>query len=149
MEEKKYGWGKQAEKETQGCPHGGHRTLRGGIHVLNRRQQVNCRVDIGSSSIKVVELERAKRQLHGLTRHRALRADIVDRFPWLIADSGSVSSAISNLFSEHKIKGKSVATSVSGHSVIVKRIPTNYLSDQNWRTASRPRPRRTSPSDIQ
>jgi hypothetical protein len=38
----------------------------------------------------------------------------------MIVDSGSVASAITKLFTEHNIKAKAVATSVSGHSVIVK-----------------------------
>src|SRR5579859_7473904 len=47
----------------------------------------------------------------------------------MIVDSGSVSSAITKIFNENNIKSKSVATSVSGHSVIVKRIPVQAMED--------------------
>ena len=104
-------------------------------------------LDIGSSSIKVVELKRAKGQLHVANLGIApLASDIV--VDSMIVDSGSVSSAISNLFSEHKIKGKSVATSVSGHSVIVKRIPMNYLSDQELADSIEAEAAQNIPFDI-
>jgi type IV pilus assembly protein PilM len=47
----------------------------------------------------------------------------------MIVDSGSVSSAISKIFSEHNIKTKNVATSVSGHSVIVKPIKVQPMTE--------------------
>ena len=47
----------------------------------------------------------------------------------MIVDSGSVSTAISKIFNEHKIKSRSVATSVSGHSVIVKKITMTTMTD--------------------
>ena len=47
----------------------------------------------------------------------------------MIVDSGSVSSAITKIFNENNIKSKAVATSVSGHSVIVKRIPMASMDD--------------------
>jgi type IV pilus assembly protein PilM len=48
----------------------------------------------------------------------------------MIMDSPSVASAISKIFTENNIKGRSVATSVSGHSVIVKRITVPVMSEQ-------------------
>src|SRR3954468_13277477 len=78
-------------------------------------------LDIGSSSIKAVELKKVKGEVHvshlGIER---LGSDIV--VDSMIVDSGSVSSAISKLFSERKFGSKLVATAVSGHSVIVKKI---------------------------
>ena len=47
----------------------------------------------------------------------------------MIVDSGSVSSAITKIFTENAIKTKSVATSVSGHSVIVKKIQLQTMTD--------------------
>ena len=76
-------------------------------------------LDIGSSSIKAVELRKAHGEIE--VAHigvEPLASDIV--VDSMIVDSGSVSSAISKIFSEHNIKAKQVATSVSGHSVIVK-----------------------------
>jgi type IV pilus assembly protein PilM len=47
----------------------------------------------------------------------------------MIVDSGSVASAITKIFTESGIKTRAVATSVSGHSVIVKRIPMSTMSE--------------------
>jgi type IV pilus assembly protein PilM len=85
-------------------------------------------LDIGSSSIKAVELRKSKGEIH--VAHlgvEPLGPDIV--VDSMIVDSGSVSSAISKIFSERKISSKNVATSVSGHSVIVKKIPMQTMSD--------------------
>jgi type IV pilus assembly protein PilM len=86
-------------------------------------------LDIGSSSIKAVELKKA----HGGIElaHigvEPLASDIV--VDSMIVDSGSVSSAISKIFNENGIKSKAVATSVSGHSVIVKKISVATMSEQ-------------------
>jgi type IV pilus assembly protein PilM len=85
-------------------------------------------LDIGSSSIKAVELKRAKGEIQVATLGvEPLASDIV--VDSMIVDSGSVSSAISKLFNDHKVKSKEVATSVSGHSVIVKKIQLPRRSD--------------------
>ena len=78
-------------------------------------------LDIGSNSIKAVELQRSRGEV--LVSHlgmEPLASDIV--VDSMIVDSGSVASAISKIFAEHAFKAKHVATSVSGHSVIVKKI---------------------------
>jgi len=86
-------------------------------------------LDIGSSSIKAVELKKAR---GGITvTHlgvEPLASDIV--VDSMIVDSGSVASAITKIFLENNIKSRAVATSVSGHSVIVKKIPMQTMSDQ-------------------
>src|SRR5438270_8832664 len=85
-------------------------------------------LDIGSSSIKAVELKKSRGEVElvhiGL---EPLASDIV--VDSMIVDSGSVSSAITKIFNENNIKSKAVATSVSGHSVIVKRIPMASMDD--------------------
>ncbi|HKW77392.1 MAG TPA: type IV pilus assembly protein PilM [Terriglobales bacterium] len=85
-------------------------------------------LDIGSSSIKAIELKRSKGEI--VVSHLGLEplaSDIV--VDSMIVDSGSVSSAISKIFSAHGIKTKSVATSVSGHSVIVKKIGVQPMGE--------------------
>ena len=85
-------------------------------------------LDIGSSCIKAIELKRSKGEI--VVSHlgvEPLASDIV--VDSMIVDSGSVSSAISKIFGEHGIKTKSVATSVSGHSVIVKKISVQPMSE--------------------
>jgi len=85
-------------------------------------------LDIGSSCIKAVELKKTKGEIQVSTLGvEPLAADIV--VDSMIVDSGSVSGAIAKIFNEHKIKSKLVATSVSGHSVIVKKITTQTMSD--------------------
>ena len=86
-------------------------------------------LDIGSSSIKAVELTRSKGQI-GVTHigFEPLASDIV--VDSMIVDSGSVSSAISKIFADNTMKSKLVATSVSGHSVIVKKISIPTMSEQ-------------------
>ena len=86
-------------------------------------------LDVGSSSIKAVELKRSRVGIQ--VAHlgvEPLASDIV--VDSMIVDSGTVSSAISKIFSENLIKSRSVATSVSGHSVIVKKISLPPMSDQ-------------------
>ncbi len=86
-------------------------------------------LDIGSSCIKAVELKRSRGGIDvahlGL---EPLASDVV--VDSMIMDSPSVASAISKIFTENSIKSKSVATSVSGHSVIVKRISIPTASEQ-------------------
>jgi len=86
-------------------------------------------VDIGSSSVKAVELQRkgGNLQLTSLG-YENLRADtIVDG---QIMELNNVSDVISSIFSEHKIKTTQVAAGVSGHSVIVKNIVVPKMSEE-------------------
>ena len=56
----------------------------------------------------------------------------------MIVDSGSVASSITKIFADHGIKSKQVATSVSGHSVIVKKISMATMPrNRNWSDAVR------------
>src|ERR1700741_2669531 len=86
-------------------------------------------LDVGSSSIKAVELRKKGGVIEvahlGL---EPLAPDIV--VDSMIVDSGTVSSAISKLFTENQITSKSVATAVRGPSVIVKKISLPSMSDQ-------------------
>jgi type IV pilus assembly protein PilM len=78
-------------------------------------------LDIGSSCIKAVELKRSRAGIE--VAHlgvEPLASDVV--VDSMIMDSPSVSSAITKLFNDNGIKVRAVATSVSGHSVIVKPI---------------------------
>ncbi|HMG76709.1 MAG TPA: type IV pilus assembly protein PilM [Pyrinomonadaceae bacterium] len=78
-------------------------------------------VDIGSSSVKAVELQgkNGDFQLVSLG-YEALQPDAV--VDGQIMELNSVSGAIANIFTEHKIKTTKVAAGVNGHSVIVKNI---------------------------
>ena len=91
-------------------------------------------LDIGSSAIKAIELKKTRAGIE-LTHLgiEPLATDIV--VDSMIMDSPSVATAISKLFTDSGMKSKAVATSVSGHSVIVKPIklptmPEQELSDR-------------------
>jgi type IV pilus assembly protein PilM len=78
-------------------------------------------LDVGSSSVKAVELKKkgAGYQLLNVGLEGLGQDTVVDG---LIMDSFSVSTAIEKIFLDNKMKTRNVATAVSGHSVIVKRI---------------------------
>jgi type IV pilus assembly protein PilM len=85
-------------------------------------------LDIGSHSIKVVEFKHHKKryELKNFGVAQLPPEAIVDG---VIMDSSLVAESIRNLFANLKIKNKSVATSVSGHSLIVKKIPLPTMTE--------------------
>ena len=92
-------------------------------------------VDIGSSSIKLCEIKesRGKRSLVRFAYEPLPPETIVDG---QIINSGEVVEALGRLF--HKERRRNVALRISGHSVIIKKIPmplmtTGELAEQiNW-----------------
>ncbi len=82
-------------------------------------------VDIGSSAIKIVQLKKIKKKgqnqfaLVNLA-YSKLPSDIIREEE--ITKPELVAEIIRNLFQENKIEAKNVATSISGRSVIVKKI---------------------------
>src|SRR5438552_5361011 len=85
-------------------------------------------VDIGSSSVKAVELQGKNGDFQLISLgYEALQPDsVVDG---QIMELNSVSSAIGNIFNEHKIKTTKDAAGVNGHSVIVKNIVLPQMSE--------------------
>jgi type IV pilus assembly protein PilM len=86
-------------------------------------------LDIGSSSIKAVELKSSKQgyELVSFGLEPLAQDTVVDG---AIMDAPQVAAAISKIFDAQKIKTKSVATSVSGHSVIVKRVTLPIMTEE-------------------
>src|ERR1700675_3599365 len=86
-------------------------------------------LDIGSSAIKTVELRRTGKEIEVIKLALELLPPeiVVDG---AIVDPGHVSNSIARIFSENKITVKQVATSVSGHSVIVKKLSLQPMTDQ-------------------
>src|ERR1019366_2925170 len=97
--------------------------------MFGRGSKTIVGLDVGSSSIKAVELRKTRTGIE--VAHLGLEPIppdlVVDS---MIVDSGQVSSSISKLFMDTEIKSKAVATAVSGHSVIVKKISLPSMSDQ-------------------
>ena len=86
-------------------------------------------VDIGSSSVKAVELQgkNGDFQLVSLGYESLQPDSVVDG---QIMELNSVSNAIGKIFNEHKIKTTRVAAGVNGHSVIVKNIVLPQMSQE-------------------
>jgi type IV pilus assembly protein PilM len=86
-------------------------------------------LDIGSSSVKAVELSKKGSALQLLNMgFENLQTDtIVDG---QIMELNNVSNVITNIFNEHQIKTPRVAAGVSGHSVIVKNIVLPAMSQE-------------------
>jgi len=96
--------------------------------MFKRGKQSMVGVDIGSSSVKAVELQGKGSDLQLLSLgFETLQADsVVDG---QIMELNAVSNAISSIFNEHKIKTTQVAAGVNGHSVIVKNIVLPQMSE--------------------
>ncbi len=78
-------------------------------------------LDVGSSSIKVVELEGKMGNLNLLSvGYENLPGDTV--VDGQIMELNTVAEVIQNICSNHQIKATKVVTGVSGHSVIIKNI---------------------------
>lgn len=87
-------------------------------------------LDIGSHSIKVMELKEGKGNSWKLVKfglHKLPAETIVDG---AIMNSAAVVEGIRDLIARHKIKARDVATSIAGHSVIIKKISLPSMSDE-------------------
>ncbi len=86
-------------------------------------------VDIGTSSIKLVELKESSRgiQLENFAVGPVPSQAIVDG---AIMDAGAIVDSLQSLIREHHIKRKQAAMGLSGHSVIVKKISLPEMSEE-------------------
>lgn len=86
-------------------------------------------IDIGSNSVKMVQLKevRGGYQLVNLGMAMLPPEAIVDN---AIMDSGAVVGVIRDLVESHKVKTKNVAASVSGHSVIIRKIQLPIMTEE-------------------
>jgi type IV pilus assembly protein PilM len=86
-------------------------------------------LDIGSSSVKAVELQKKGNtvQLLSLGYENLQQDTIVDG---QIMELNNVSNVIANIFNQNTIRTNRVAAGVSGHSVIVKNIVLPQMSEE-------------------
>ena len=86
-------------------------------------------LDIGSSSIKLLELRETKTgyQLVNFGVEKLPSESIVDS---TVMNAPAVVTAIRKLVSAHQVKSKQVATSVSGHSVIIRKITLPLMTEE-------------------
>ena len=94
-----------------------------------RRSKGLVGLDIGSSAVKAIELKPAGKGFRvGAIGVEPVPSDsIVDG---AIIDSGAVADAVRRLFANKQFKSKDVAASLSGNSVIVKKITLPLMSEQ-------------------
>jgi type IV pilus assembly protein PilM len=85
-------------------------------------------IDIGTRSVKLVQLKRVKGkyQLVNLGIAQLPTNAIVDN---AIMDSAAVADCVRSLVESHSVQTKNVATSVSGHSVIIRNIFLPMMSE--------------------
>ncbi len=104
-------------------------------------------LDIGSSSIKLVELNEEKNgfKLQNLAISPLPPEAIVDGS---LMDSVTIIDAIRELIANTKTKTKDVATSVSGHSVIVKKINLPFMTEAELEESIQWEAERYIPFDI-
>jgi type IV pilus assembly protein PilM len=97
--------------------------------ALFSRLRQSIGLDIGSSSVKMMELE-----IDGRTgRHRLVNFGVAPLPPEAIVDGAVMNStvivdAIRELITRHRVKTRTVVASVSGNSVIIKRINLPLMS---------------------
>jgi type IV pilus assembly protein PilM len=104
-------------------------------------------IDIGSSSIKLVELIEGKNgfKLQNLGISSLPPEAIVDG---AFMDSVTIIDTIRDLITTSKVKTKDVVTSVSGHSVIVKKISLPFMTETELEESIRWEAERYIPFDI-
>lgn len=87
-------------------------------------------LDIGSSAIKLVELKEKKGGTYELVKMGVERLSPEAIVDGSIMDSSMVVETISKLNSEKAVKNSNYATSLSGHSVIIKKISLPAMSPE-------------------
>jgi type IV pilus assembly protein PilM len=96
--------------------------------VLFRRSKGLVGLDIGSSAVKAIELKPAGKgyRVAAIGVEPVPPDSIVDG---AIIDSAAVADAVRRLFSNKQFRAKDVAASLSGNSVIVKKITLPLMSE--------------------
>ena len=104
-------------------------------------------LDLGSSAVKAVELRRVR------AGFELVRAGLEPLEPGAVAegaieDAESVAEAIRRVFNRSRIRSRKVATSVSGHSVIVKKLTLPAMSREELVEAIQWEARQVIPFDL-
>ena len=104
-------------------------------------------LDLGSSAVKAVELRRVR------AGFELVRAGLEPLEPGAMAegaigDPDSVAEAIRRVFSRSRIRARKVATSVSGHSVIAKKLTLPAMSPEELEESIQWEARQVIPFDL-
>jgi len=117
------------------------------LSLLNRKKQA-VGLDIGSSTLKAAELRPVRKggyELVSLGIEELAPECIVDG---VIISKIPVSDAINRIFAQQNIKNGRVTTSISGHSVIVKKISLPVQSEEDLAESIRWEAEQYIPFDI-
>ena len=117
------------------------------LPILNRNRQ-SVGLDIGSSTLKAAELRTSRKgglELVSLGFEELSPDCIVDG---VIISKIPVSDAIGSIFAQQEIKNTRIATSIAGHSVIVKKISLPVQSDDDLAESIRWEAEQYIPFDI-
>ena len=87
-------------------------------------------LDIGSSHVKVLELTQTKTGARRLVNFGMVRLPPEAIVDGAVMNTNAVVDAIRELVQRHRIKTREVVTSVSGHSVIIKRINLPVMTSE-------------------
>ncbi len=93
------------------------------------RKKDTVAIDIGSSSIKLIQMNQTKKgwELKKLGIGYLPPEAIVDGS---IIDSMTVTNTLKELIKEHNVKVKSAVSSLTGHSVIIKRVNLPVMTEE-------------------
>lgn len=86
-------------------------------------------VDIGASSIKVVQLKESRKKLQ-VVRYGYDRLPSQSIIDGHVMNSGAVVESLQRIFHDHKISQKEVAIGVYGQSVIIRKITVPMMTDE-------------------
>ncbi|MCL4244880.1 MAG: pilus assembly protein PilM, partial [Candidatus Dadabacteria bacterium] len=97
---------------------------------LSKKELVG--LDIGSNTVKLLELKAVKNGYHLKNIGEAIlpREAIVNK---VINNYDAVSETIASLFSDLRVKTRNAAISISGHSVIIKKVSLPKMSENELR----------------
>ena len=97
------------------------------LRILQPKTKSLVGIDIGSSAVKVVGLEKSggKLSLKAIGREVLPEDTIVDG---AIMSKLPLAESLNKIFTEQRIRNNHIATSISGHSVIVKKVALPMLS---------------------
>jgi type IV pilus assembly protein PilM len=84
-------------------------------------------IDIGASSVKLCQLARVKKS-YNLERFGVVSLPSETIVDGALMNSARVVEAIQELVSAHRIRTKQAAIAISGHSVIIKKIPLPQMT---------------------
>src|SRR5687768_8517838 len=91
------------------------------------RQKLCIGVDIGASSVKLCQIRKTSKGL--VLEHFGIvplpSETVVDG---ALMNSARVVDAVQELIARHRVRSRQVALSISGHSVIIKKIPLPHMT---------------------